>query len=146
MGVRLAATIAGTALLLGACAGDGETSKPGGAKGAFIAKGDPICAEIATNVGRLGDDPVKDRDAVRAGLDKLTALPAPGEDLEKVQVFLARLNNVALALEDVNQSRIQKDDPRAKRALATAREQDDLAADAAKSYGFVECGKGIPLP
>ncbi|MGH9188496.1 MAG: hypothetical protein ACRD0Q_00455, partial [Acidimicrobiales bacterium] len=113
------------------------------ARGAYSAQADPICAEISAAVGQLGDDAVKDRDAVQAGLDKLNALALPGEDVEKAEVFLTRLNNVALALEDVNQSRIQKDVPRAERALTTAREQAEQSAEAASSYGMVECGEPI---
>ena len=150
MAGRWMAAALGVTLVLTACGGgddeeqlgDNET-KRGGAVGAFIGKVDPICAETREAVGQLGDDAEKDRDAVQAGLSKIMALQAPDEDVEMFQVFVARLQNVALALEDVNQSRIQKDAPRTERALATAREQEKQAADTARSYGMIECAQGL---
>lgn len=109
----------------------------------MIAKGDPICATTSQAVGTLGDEPEKDRDAIQAGVDQLQAIPQPGEEVETLQVFIVRLQNMALAMEDVNQAGIQKDGPRAERALATAREQDKLASEAAGSYGFEECALGM---
>ncbi|MGH9189551.1 MAG: hypothetical protein ACRD0Q_05915, partial [Acidimicrobiales bacterium] len=140
---RLVATLFVAGVALGACGSEDGDSAPGGARGAYSAQADPICAEISAAVGQLGDDAVKDRDAVQAGVDKLNALSLPGEDIEKAEVFLRRLDNVALALEDVNQSRIQNDTPRAERALTTAREQAEQSAEAASSYGMVECGEPI---
>ena len=79
---RLATTLVVAGLALGAC-GSEDNSALGGARGAYAAQADPICAEIRTAVGQLGDDPVKDRDAVQAGVDKLNALSLPGEEIEK---------------------------------------------------------------
>ncbi len=111
--------------------------------GAFIGRVDPICAQVQEAVGQLGDDAEKDRDAVQRGIDQIAALQAPREDLERFQGFFARLQNVALALEDLNQARIQQDGARAERALATARQQEDQAAETAREYGMIECARGI---
>jgi hypothetical protein len=151
MGGRWLAAVMGVALALTACGdddeaeqlGDNETRR-GGAVGAFIGKVDPICQEMQGAVGQLGDEAEKDRDAVQAGIGKIQALgEPPAEELERFQVFFARLQNVALALEDVNQARIQNDGPRAERALATAREQEDQVAQTARTYGMVECAQGV---
>ena len=150
MGGRWMAAVVGAALALGAC-GDGDDAerlgdndtKRQGAVGAFIGRVDPICAEMQEAVGRLGDDAEKDRDAVQRGIGQIQALQPPREDLERFQVFFARLQNVALALEDVNQARIQNDAPRVERALGTAREQEDQAAETAREYGMIDCARGI---
>ncbi|MGH3850727.1 MAG: hypothetical protein ACRDRT_13660, partial [Pseudonocardiaceae bacterium] len=127
---RLVLTVMGGGLLLGACtSGGGGVERPSGAKATYIKAADPICAEIHAAVGQLGDDPVKDRDAIGAGVDKLKAITAPGDDIEKAQLFIVRLQNTALALEDVNQSGLLKDGPRTERALERAQEQDDLATE-----------------
>lgn len=141
---RLVVTVVGGGLLLGACSsGGGGVERPSGAKATYISQADPICGEIHTAVGQLGDDPVPDRDAIQAGVDKLEAITAPGDDIEKAQLFIIRLQNTALALEDVNQSGLLKDGPRTERALQRAREQDNLATAVAKEYGFTECAQGI---
>ena len=141
---RLAATLGVAALVLGACGTDEGDSAPSGARAAYIAKADPICAEMRTAVGTLGDDAEKDRDAIQAALEKLNALKVPGEEDTVAKVFLNRLNNVSLSMEDLNQSRIQQDVPRANRALDNARQQDEQATDAARSYGFADCAKTMP--
>lgn len=147
--IRTSTTLAGvvaamvTVLVLGACSGDEQTGKPGGARGRYIDQVDPICEELNAKIGRLGDDALKQRDEINAALDRINAIPPPGEELDKLKVFLIELNNAALALEDVNQSRLVNNQGRVDTALQTARESDEQAADAADGYGFEQCSQRL---
>jgi hypothetical protein len=104
---------------------------------------EPICAEMRAKVGTLGDDPAKEAEAVNDGVMRIKEIKAPAEDSEKAEVFVQALNNVQLALQDVDQSRMVNDQPRAARALATAKQNADMAAKTADDYGFVGCGRSL---
>lgn len=126
--VLVAVTVLG-----GACS---SSNTPSGSKAGYIAKVELVCAEMHEKVGTLGNDPEKEATAVNDGYMKIKDIKAPNEDLEKLQVFVESLNNLQLALQDVDQSRRVNDQARAQRALANAKDLANKAAKAAKDYGF----------
>lgn len=142
--VRYSCAAVVAVVLLSACGAGGDDGLTG-AKADFAAQVDPICVETRQKVGNLGDDPVADRDAVQSAVDRLQALGPPGEDETTFRLFVIRLQNMALALEDLNQSRlVENPSPeRAQTALDQARESHDLAKEAAADYGFIECSQGL---
>lgn len=128
-------------LLLGGCAeSDDELS---GSKARLAAEADPICKDTRAKVGDLGGDPAAERDAVQSGVDRLGALTIPGEDEAKYKVFLAEVQNLALSLEDVVQSREAGDGPRAATALTRAGDTNERVKKAGVDYGFTECSQGL---
>lgn len=141
---RLAATSVVGALLLAACGGGGGVDRPSGAKGAFIAQADPICAQMQKTIGAdLGNKPLEERDAVQGGVERLKALALPGQDRELLDQFYAELANVGFSLDAVAQKREDKDEAGAKSALLSARQADERAADVATRYQFDDCSKGV---
>jgi hypothetical protein len=140
--VRSAFVLAVVALVGGAC-GSGSNPKPSGAKAAYIAKVEPICAEMKAKIGTLGDDPAKDAAAVDDGVQRIKAIKPPADDLEQADVFVQALTNVQLALQDADQSQQVNDQPRAARAVSRAKENANTAAKAAKTYGFVGCANSL---
>ena len=130
-------------LLLGACAeSDDELS---GAKAEVAAQADPICVETRAKVGDLGGDPAAERDAVQSAADRLKALPIPNEDEPKYIVFYTHVQNLALSLEDLAQSRLvaSPDQGRINSALDRARQSNEEVKKAAADYGLVECSQGL---
>lgn len=136
---KLAGGVAGftlAVLFAGACAGDAEDDTPGGARGRYIERADPICREMHDRVGTLGDDPAGERAAIQSALDRLRALGIPGEESERLEVFLVELSNMTANLEDIDQSRRVNDQRRVGAAQARLRETDQRASQAADRYGF----------
>ena len=128
-------------LLLGGCSeSDDELS---GAKARVAEQADPICKETRDKVGDLGGDPAAERDVVQSAADRLKAIPVPGHDEEKYKVFTVEVENLALSLEDVVQSRLQNETARAETALGRARESNERVKKAAADYGFAECSQGL---
>jgi hypothetical protein len=67
----------------------------------------------------------------------------PRDDEAIAKRFIAAMENLYLALQDVDQSRKVNDQPRAQKAVATAKLNAEAAAKAAKSYGMVECAQTL---
>jgi len=131
-------------LVLVGCGSGGDDGRATGAKGGYVAKVDPICKELRGQVsGDLGQDPAKKAAAIEAAVAKLNAVPQPKEDSERAQVFIVALNNVNLALQDVDQSRKVNDNTRATKAVALAQFNNQKAAKAAAQYGMVECAQPL---
>ena len=128
---------------MGGCAEDREALSS--AKSRVAEQANPICAETRQKVGDLGGDPAAERDAIQSAADRLKALPIPGEDEAQYKVFQTHVQNMALSLDDMAQSReVQSPDrARADTALSRARESNDLAKEAAAEYGLVECAQGL---
>ncbi len=135
--------VAVAVFLLGGCADDDEGLS--GAKSRVAEQANPICAETRQKVGDLGGDPAAERDALQSAADRLKALPIPGEDEAQYIVFRTHVQNMALNLDDLAQSReVQSPDrARADTALSRAREANELAKEAAAEYGLVECAQGF---
>jgi len=127
------------ALIASACGAGGDDGRATGAKGAYVAQVDPICKQLRPQVTDLGADPAKQASAIEAAVVKMMAIPKPKEDSDRADLFITALNNVNLSLQDVDQSRIVKDQARATKALAGAKLNVAKSAAAAKQYGMVEC-------
>jgi len=130
-------------LSVGACAGDKRSGKPGGARGRYIDQVDPICKGLNATIGKLGDDALKERDEINAAVDAIRAIKPSGEERDQLEVFIIKLGNVALAMEDVNQSRRVNNQGRVDTALKLAHTLAGEAADSANGYGFEECSQPI---
>ncbi len=135
--------VAVAVFLLAGCGTDAEELS--GAKARVVAEADPICEETREKVGDLGSDPAAERDAVQSAADRLKALDAPGEDETQYKVFQTHVQNMALSLEDMNQSRLVQSpsQERTQTALDRARQSHEQAKEAALKYGFVECSQGL---
>ncbi len=137
------AALSATLVLVG-CGSGGDDGRATGAKGGYVAKVDPICKDLHSQVnGDLGQDPGKKASAIEAAVAKLNAVPQPKEDSERAQVFIVALNNVNLSLQDVDQSRKVNDKTRADKALVGAKANAVKAAAAAKQYGMTECAQPL---
>ncbi|MDP8936786.1 MAG: hypothetical protein M3O23_03490 [Actinomycetota bacterium] len=141
--VRNSYAMAVAVFLLAGCGTDAEELS--GAKARVVAEADPICVETREKVGDLGSDPAAERDAVQSAADRLKAIDIPGEDQTQYKVFQTHVQNMALSLEDLSQSRqvASPSQERAQTALDRARQSHDLAKQAAASYGFIECSQGL---
>lgn len=129
------------ALLVGACGSGGDELS--GAKASYVAQVDPICKDLQAQVGELGQDPGKQAAAIEDAVSKIKAVPKPGEDSERADVFIAALTNTYLSLQDVDQARMVDDQTRATKALAGAQANAKGAAAAAKLYGMQECAQTL---
>ena len=129
------------ALLAGACGGDdGGLS---GAKAEYVAQIDPICAELQDKIGNLGDNPQQQASDVEAAVMRMKSLSMPRDDSVIADRYIAAMENLYLSLQDVHQSRLVNDQPRASRAVETAQFNNQNAADAAEDYGMVVCARGL---
>ncbi len=139
------ARICGVALLVapvvGACGSDdGGIS---GAKAAYVAQVDPICAELHNDIGELGQDPAKQAEEVEKAVTRIKGVSKPREDSERADLYIAAMQNLFLSLQDVDQARRVNDQPRAQRALEGARTNNETVAKAAKDYGMVVCSRPL---
>lgn len=143
--VRTSCALVVAMFLFGACGGGDDDQGLSGPKARVAAQADPICVETREKVGDLGSDPAAERDAVQSAADRLKAMDIPGEDETQYKVFQTHVQNMALSLEDLSQSRqvASPSQERAQTALDRARQSNDLAKEAAASYGFVECSQGL---
>jgi len=140
---RICAVAAFAALAASACGAGGDDGRLTGAKGAYAAQLDPICADLQGKIGDLGQDPEKQAAAVEAAVTQIKAVPVPKDDDQRARLYIAAMENVYLGLQDVDQSRRVNDQPRAQRALDGVKVNNKTAADAAKSYGMVECARQL---
>jgi hypothetical protein len=140
--IRICAVALFIAVLSGACSSSND-NKATGAKGTYVAKIDPICADLQSKIGDLGQDPGKQAQVVQDAVSKMKTIPVPSNDDQRAHLFIAAMENLYLSLQDVDQARSVNDQTRATTALATVRKNDQTAADAAKSYGMVVCARKL---
>ena len=114
-----------------------------GAKAGYVAQVDPICAELQTEIGELGENAEEQARAVEDAVNRIKSVSLPGDDSVIADRFIAAMENLYLSLQDVHQSRLVNDEPRAQRALETARINTKTAADAADEYGMVVCAQEL---
>jgi hypothetical protein len=114
-----------------------------GAKAAYVAVVDPVCTELQDKIGQLGENPQQQAADVEAAVVRMRSAPKPRDDSSIADLHIAAMENLYLSLQDVHQSRLVNDLPRADRALESARMNNKTAADAAKSYGMVACAREL---
>jgi hypothetical protein len=114
-----------------------------GAKAGYVAQVDPICADLERKIGELGENPEQQARDVEDAVNRIKGVSKPRDDDSIADLHIAALENVFLALQDVDQSRRVNDQPRAERALESARLNSEKAADAAESYGMVACAREL---
>ena len=128
------------ALLASACSASDDLS---GAKAGYVAQVDPICADLERKIGELGENPEQQARDVEDAVNRIKGAGAPRDDKSIADLHIAALENLFLSLQDVHQSRLVNDQPRAQRALEGARTNSKTAADAAESYGMVACAREL---
>ncbi len=128
------------ALLASACTASDDLS---GAKAAYVAQVDPICTELQGKIGELGENPEQQAADVEAAVMRIKEVDKPRDDSSIADLHIAAMENLYLSLQDVHQSRLVNDQPRAQRALEGARTNAQTAADAAESYGMVACAREL---
>lgn len=138
---RICAVAAFVALVVSACGAGGDDGRLTGAKGAYAAQVDAICADLQGKIGELGQDPGKQAAEIEAAVNQIKSVNMPKEEDERARLYIAAMENLYLGLQDVDQSRRVNDQPRATRALEGVQINNKTAADAAKSYGMVECAR-----
>ena len=114
-----------------------------GAKAAYVAQVDPICTELQGKIGELGDNAEQQAADVEDAVMRIKGVDKPRDDSSIADLHIAAMENLYLALQDVDQSRRVNDQPRAERALESARLNNKKAADAAESYGMVACAREL---
>lgn len=137
---RLCAVGLFVALLASACTASDDLS---GAKAAYVAQVDPICAELQDKIGQLGENPEQQAADIEAAVTRIKEAGKPRDDSSIADLHIAALENLYLSLQDVHQSGLVNDQPRAQRALETAQINNQKAADAAESYGMLVCARGL---
>jgi len=137
---RLCLAAVSVALLAGACSASDDLS---GAKAAYVAQVDPVCAELQDKIGQLGENAEQQAADVEAAVMKMKAANAPRDDKAIADLHIAAMENLFLSLQDVHQSRLVNDQPRADRALESAQLNNQKAAEAAESYGMVACAREL---
>ena len=128
-----------------ALSGCGETEGIGTPQKENAQRADEICQTTQVEVGTLGDDAAKDRDAVRQAADRFNQLDAPSENETTWKQFLRESENLWLSLEDVAQARDPNVNERARadRAVTRVRETNNRFAELAKKYGMEICDSGL---
>jgi hypothetical protein len=141
--IRICAVALFIAPVVGACGAGGDDGRLTGAKGAYAAQVDPICAELQGKIGELGQNPEQQAKDVEDAVNRIKAVQIPRNDDERARLYIAAMENLYLSLQDVDQSRRVNDQPRAQRALDGAQVNNRTAAEAAESYGLVECARPL---
>jgi len=141
--IRIFAVAAFIALVAGACGSGGDDGTATGAKGAYVAKIDPICADLQGKIGELGQDPAKQAADIEAAVLRMKEIPVPKEDDQRANLYIAAMQNLYLSLQDVDQSRKVNDTTRAAKALEGAKANNETAAKAAQAYGMVKCAQTL---
>ncbi|HVM15238.1 MAG TPA: hypothetical protein VM287_13055 [Egibacteraceae bacterium] len=141
--IRIAAVALLIAPVVGACGSGGDDGRLTGAKGQWAAQVDPICADLQGKIGQLGENPEQQAKDVEDAVMRIRSNPYPRDDDQRAALFIAAMENLYLSLQDVHQSRLVNDQPRAQRALEGAQSNAKRAADAAKLYGLVECAEEL---
>ena len=137
---RLCVVVLFVAVLASACSASDDLS---GAKAGYVAQVDPICTDLQGKIGELGENPEKQAADVEAAVMRIKEASKPRDDSSIADLHIAALENLFLSLQDVHQSRLVNDQPRAQRALEGARINNQRAADAAESYGMVACAREL---
>ena len=104
---------------------------------------DPQCAQLQDKIGQLGENAEQQAADVEAAVMKMKEAGAPRDDKSIADLHIAALENLYLALQDVDQSRKVNDQSRVDRALESVRLNNKKAADAAESYGMVACAREL---
>ena len=138
--VKNCAVAAFVALIAGACGASDDLS---GAKAGYVAQVDPICTELQAKIGELGENAEQQAADVEAAVMRIKSVSQPNDDSVIADRFIASMENLYLSLQDVDQSRRVNDQPRAQRALETARMNAKNAANAAEEYGMVVCAREL---
>lgn len=141
--IRIAAVALLIAAVVGACGSGGDNGRLTGAKGAWAAHVDPICADLQGKIGQLGENPEQQAKDVEAAVQQIKQKAYPKEDDQRAALFVAALENLYLSLQDVDQSRRVNDQPRAQKALEGAKANAKTAQDAAREYGLRACAEDL---
>jgi hypothetical protein len=141
--IRIAAVALLIAPLVGACGAGGDGDRLTGAKGDWAAHVDPICAELQGKIGQLGENAEQQAKDVEDAVNRMKQRAYPRDDDQRAALFIAAMENLYLSLQDVHQSRLVNDQPRAQKALEGAQANAKTAKDAAKEYGLVECAEDL---
>jgi hypothetical protein len=141
--IRIAAVALFIAPVVGACGSGGDDGRLTGAKGAWAAQVDPICAELQGKIGQLGENAEQQAKDVEAAVLRIKGANYPKDDDQRAALFVAAMENLYLSLQDVHQSRLVNDQPRAQRAIESAQFNADKAQKAAEEYGLVECAQDL---
>ena len=141
--IRICAVAFLIAPVVGACGAGGDDGRLTGAKGAYAAQVDPICAELQGKIGELGQNPEQQAKDVEDAVNRIKAVRIPRNDDERARLYIAAMENLYLSLQDVDQARRVNDTARAQRALDGARVNNKTAADAADEYGMVVCAREL---
>ena len=108
-----------------------------------MAQVDPICAELQGKVHDLGSNPGQQAKDIEDAVNRIKSVNKPRDNSERADVYIAAMQNLYLALQDVDQSRQVNDQARAQRALDTAKTNNEKAAKAAKEYGMTACARPL---
>jgi hypothetical protein len=138
---RLIAVALFVALLVGAC-GNGE-DKPTAAQEKYATQVDAICKDLHGKVHDLGSNPEQQARDVEDAVNRIKSVNKPRDNSERADVYIAAMQNLFLALQDVDQSRRVNDQARAQRALDTANTNNTKAAKAADDYGMKVCSQPL---
>jgi hypothetical protein len=141
--IRISAVALLIAAVGGACGSGGDGGRLTGAKGTYASQVDPICKDLQNKIGQLGDNAEQQAKDVQDAVGRMKAVQIPRDDEAIAKTFIAAMENLYLALQDVDQSRKVNDQPRAEKAIATAKFNAQAAATAAKSYRMVECAQTL---
>jgi hypothetical protein len=141
--IRICAVALIVAPVVGACGAGGDGDRLTGAKGTYASKVDPICKELQNKIGQLGENAEQQAKDVEEAVGRMKTAEIPRDDEAISKRFIAAMENLYLALQDVDQSRRVNDQPRAQKAVANAQFNAKAAATAAKSYGMVECAESL---
>ena len=71
---RMCAVAAFVVLVVSACGAGGDDGRLTGAKGAYVAQVDPICADLQGKIGELGQDPEKQAAEVESAVGRMKAI------------------------------------------------------------------------
>jgi phage-related minor tail protein len=127
--------------VVGACGSD--SGGLSGAKAAYVAQVDPICAELQGDIGELGQEPAKQAEEIEKSVQRIRDVSKPRDDSILADRFIAAMQNLFLSLQDVDESRKVNDQPRAQKALDGVKANAEDAASAAKDYGMVVCARKL---
>jgi hypothetical protein len=94
-------------------------------------------------IGQLGENAEQQAKDVEAAVQQMKQRAYPRDDDQVAARFIAAMENLYLSLQDVQQSRLVNDQPRAQRAVEGAQANAKRAKDAAKQYGLVECARDL---
>ena len=94
-------------------------------------------------IGQLGENPEQQAKDVEDAVNRMKQRAYPRDDDSVAARYIAAMENLYLSLQDIDQSRIVNDQPRASRALEGARTNNRTAAAAAEQYGMVECAQEL---